>query len=157
MSKVSLLHTKGLLTLWLVLLAESLTLVHSVSFWSPLNKATKQPRSSFFAQAVSTEDTQTCSFDNTPSKECCVDCHHCLPSAQTQWCLDNVRGGHAGHAHSHASAAADVLASATTPYGLPLHAWKVIFQTLLTAMNVLCWYLPLKSKKISFQLVKKIC
>merc|ERR1711865_1050281 len=36
-----------------------------------------------------------------------------------------------------------------TPYSLPLNMWKVIFQIFLTAMNVLCWLIPLRSKKIS--------
>jgi len=43
-----------------------------------------------------------------------------------------------------------VLASvAITPYGIPLYLWKIIFQIFLTAINVMCWLIPLRSKKIS--------
>lgn len=57
-----------------------------------------------------------------------------------------------GHVHgSAASTVADGVAAATksTPYGIPLHLWKVIFQAILTTINVLCWLIPLKSKQIS--------
>jgi zinc transporter 1/2/3 len=54
------------------------------------------------------------------------------------------------------SAAADTLSvgaaeagAAVTPYGLPLNAWKIIFQAILTTINVVCWLVPLKSKKIT--------
>lgn len=40
-------------------------------------------------------------------------------------------------------------AMVTTPYGLPLNIWKVIFQAMLTTINVICWLIPLRSKKIS--------
>jgi len=36
-----------------------------------------------------------------------------------------------------------------TPFGLPLNLWKVIFQIFLTTLNVLCWLIPLRAKKIS--------
>ena len=35
------------------------------------------------------------------------------------------------------------------PYGIPLHVWKVIFQALLTAINVFFWFVPLKSRKMT--------
>jgi zinc transporter 1/2/3 len=38
---------------------------------------------------------------------------------------------------------------AVTPYGIPLNGWKIIFQAFLTTLNVLCWLIPLRSKKIS--------
>lgn len=38
---------------------------------------------------------------------------------------------------------------AVLPYGIPLNGWKVIFQAFLTTLNVLCWLIPLRSKKIS--------
>jgi zinc transporter 1/2/3 len=40
-------------------------------------------------------------------------------------------------------------ANAVMPYGIPLNGWKVIFQAFLTTLNVLCWLIPLRSKKIS--------
>mmetsp|Transcript_46413 Transcript_46413/g.140559 ORF Transcript_46413/g.140559 Transcript_46413/m.140559 type:complete len:459 (-) Transcript_46413:390-1766(-) len=67
-------------------------------------------------------------------------------------CLDTVpRGGHLHHS-SGASAAAEAAASvaaAATPFDLPLNLWKVLFQVVLTTLNVLCWLIPLKSDKIS--------
>ena len=57
--------------------------------------------------------------------------------------------------HSHtvgSSAAAEAVATAAvavTPYGIPLNVWKIIFQAILTTINVVCWLVPLKSKKIS--------
>lgn len=47
------------------------------------------------------------------------------------------------------TAAAATSTTATTPYGIPLNAWKVVMQAFLTAINVLCWLGPLQSKKIS--------
>lgn len=47
-----------------------------------------------------------------------------------------VRGG---HTHSILSNSRDHLIPHHTPLGLPLYAWKLIFQLLLTAINVLCW------------------
>jgi solute carrier family 39 (zinc transporter), member 1/2/3 len=32
---------------------------------------------------------------------------------------------------------------------IPLNAWKIIFQTILTAINVFCWLIPLRSKRMS--------
>jgi len=32
---------------------------------------------------------------------------------------------------------------------LPLTGWKVVFQTLLTTLNVLCWYLPLRANNFA--------
>lgn len=69
-------------------------------------------------------------------------------------CLDAVpRGGHLHHsgaatAEAAANAAATV-ASSSTPFDLPLNLWKVLFQVVLTTLNVLCWLIPLKSDKIS--------
>jgi hypothetical protein len=47
-----------------------------------------------------------------------------------------VRGG---HTHSMLSNSQDHLIPHHTPLGLPLFAWKLIFQLILTAINVLCW------------------
>jgi len=40
-------------------------------------------------------------------------------------------------------------AKSVMPYNIPLNGWKVIFQAVLTTLNVLCWLIPLRSKKIS--------
>ena len=36
-----------------------------------------------------------------------------------------------------------------TPYGIPLNGWKVILQLVLTAMNVVCWFVPLQHTKLT--------
>jgi zinc transporter 1/2/3 len=59
------------------------------------------------------------------------------------------RGGHTAPLSDSSAAASSISVSTATPYGIPLHLWKVIFQALLTAINVACWLIPLKSKKIS--------
>jgi solute carrier family 39 (zinc transporter), member 1/2/3 len=45
-------------------------------------------------------------------------------------------------------ASADLLTS-KMPHNIPLNGWKVIFQAFLTTLNVVCWLVPLQSKKIS--------
>jgi len=52
-------------------------------------------------------------------------------------------------ASSSAEGAAAALGVKAAPYGIPLHLWKVLFQAILTAINVVCWLVPLRSKKIS--------
>ena len=93
--------------------------------------------------------------DETRCHDECSECFNPLLRA----CYDSLRaiprGGHNHHHHaSTTTTTTDQLVGAmsqttTTPYNIPLHAWKVIFQAFLTALNVLCWWLPLKSKKIS--------
>ena len=86
-------------------------------------------------------------------EDCCARCStNCMePSGRMfKTCNEIPRGGHSGHhgvhsaAESLAEAAADV-----APYGLPLHLWKIVFQAILTTINVACWLIPLRSKKIS--------
>jgi solute carrier family 39 (zinc transporter), member 1/2/3 len=57
-----------------------------------------------------------------------------------------------GHLHSSAATAAttvEAVVAAVTPHNIPLNAWKIMFQVFLTALNVACWLIPLKSKRIS--------
>ena len=70
-----------------------------------------------------------------------MDCSHCTIKA-----LETCRGGHGGGGV--AEAATDA-ASKVLPYNIPLNGWKVIFQAFLTTLNVICWLVPLKSKKMS--------
>jgi len=76
---------------------------------------------------------------------CCARCPSCL----------EIRGGHSHKKAAEAvidaaaSGAVSAASSAATPYNLPLNMWKVIFQAFLTALNVFCWLIPLRSKKIS--------
>lgn len=78
----------------------------------------------------------------------------CKKNAPTCNALD-VRGGHGLHnqpiSAETAAAAAETVVSAVlpTPYNLHLNIWKVIFQIFLTAMNVACWLIPLRAKKIT--------
>jgi zinc transporter 1/2/3 len=58
-----------------------------------------------------------------------------------------IRGGHI--VSPVVEKATEVVTHGGTPYGLPLNAWKVIFQAILTFINVTCWLIPLKSKKMS--------
>ena len=90
--------------------------------------------------------------------DCCSECHECMShesllAFNCPRTLLSVRGGHSHH-HGPAttqgiadSAAAAV--AAVTPYGIPLNAWKVIFQAMLTTINVVCWLVPLRSKQIT--------
>ena len=81
-------------------------------------------------------------------EECCAKCStHCMEPNAMKYCNAIPRGG-----HSHVHAAAETLAEAAAdvaPYGLPLHLWKIVFQAILTTINVACWLIPLRSKKIS--------
>eukprot|EP00581_Thalassiosira_minuscula_P008590 CAMPEP_0183706194 /NCGR_PEP_ID=MMETSP0737-20130205/3087_1 /TAXON_ID=385413 /ORGANISM="Thalassiosira miniscula, Strain CCMP1093" /LENGTH=497 /DNA_ID=CAMNT_0025933545 /DNA_START=45 /DNA_END=1538 /DNA_ORIENTATION=- len=94
--------------------------------------------------------------------DCCSDCQECMSPASMKElnCRSTLlavpRGGHmkaGGASHSHAAetlvnGAAEAVAAAT-PYGIPLNVWKIIFQAMLTTINVVCWLVPLKSKKIT--------
>ena len=105
------------------------------------------PRLFRLAKRVASRDAATPTYD----AGCCASCPACL----------DIRGGHSHH-HGAAQKAAEAVvdaasaasgavgaASATTPYNLPLNMWKIIFQAFLTALNVVCWLVPLRSKKIS--------
>ena len=89
--------------------------------------------------------------------DCCSECHECMSheSLLAYNCprtLLSVRGGHSHHHSPATQGLADTAAaavSAVTPYGIPLNAWKVIFQAMLTTINVVCWLVPLRSKQIT--------
>jgi hypothetical protein len=174
-SLVSPLHTKGMLTLGLLLIAESITFSNAVKLWSTTatggdrifeeRNKTPFPGVSISSTAESCFDSSsasgTCvaspssalprtrrsSFGRLTRKlggcgkiDCCLDCSHCTTKA-----LQACRGGHA--AGSVAEAVGE--AAKALPYNIPLNGWKVIFQAFLTTLNVLCWLIPLRSKKIS--------
>ena len=83
--------------------------------------------------------------------DCCTTCSHCMEASRAlRDCQSIPRGGHS-HVHAAAETLADAVAqdAGVTPYGIPLHLWKIIFQAILTTINVACWLLPLRSKKIS--------
>lgn len=83
--------------------------------------------------------------------------YDCCKNNTPQCIALDIRGGH-GHSHVQSmpdiegatSAAAQTISSVVpTPYNIPLNMWKVIFQIFLTAMNVACWLIPLRAKKIT--------
>jgi len=214
--KLSPLHTKGVLTLSLLLLAETVTFTNAVSFWSNIQQHRRTRahnsnhqdsedhtfKTSAAASALhiiqravnpftiysegsdhkwdsssllsssscsSGSSLGTCSsrllasssssnslsssttMGSFETAACCQTCSHCMdPCTKMKFCTNLPRGGHQHHHHHEATAdTLSAAAAAVTPLNLPLHTWKVIFQALLTAMNVLCWLIPLKSKKIS--------
>lgn len=144
-SLLSPLHSKGLLTLCLLLIAESITVSNAVKLatWSD-NVNAKAP----YGLDECREGSCPATTPSSPpiarrmgrlSRRLTgrMDCCSC-----TQKALQACRGGHA-------TAEVVEAASKVLPRGIPLNGWKVIFQAFLTTLNVLCWLIPLKSKKIS--------
>lgn len=164
--RVSQLHAKGILILCLLLIADQITVSKAIKFWSEAHQGlvhdSLKDRNYNFASKVtrSVNQVQECLASDatcTPSPslppikrtlgrltkrlggaalDCCIDCSHCTLDA-----IKSCRGGSA-------EAAVDA-ASAVMPHGIPLNGWKVIFQAFLTTLNVLCWLIPLRNKKIS--------
>lgn len=92
---------------------------------------------------------RSASYYNLKNKvDCCTECPQYMTAAASKSCgLSTIPRG--GHSHVHSASAASDAASAVLPFGIHLNLWKIIFQTLLTTINVLCWLLPLRSKKIT--------
>jgi zinc transporter 1/2/3 len=84
-------------------------------------------------------------------------CRNCIRNAESLARM--CRGGHvaptAAAEDPILEATARVVAAAATPSSffihpnIPLRTWKVIFQAFLTLLNVACWLIPLRSKKIT--------
>jgi len=84
------------------------------------------------------------------AEDCCLECSNCMESTQVAALCNIPRGGHLVGVDNVVEAAAKVVASSSVaPYNIPLNGWKIIFQIMLTFMNVACWLIPLRSKKIS--------
>ena len=193
--RLSLLQAKGILTLCLLLLAESVTIVNAAKMWSTYQTGfgddftCKERRAPFWKPFVERKEcldlgASSCAtggpsppglqpFRILPKAlgrlskhlsigggrsypDCCLDCAHCMSESQAaKLCHAIPRGGHgvraaAGAAADAASAAASMTTDAIKPlYGIPLNGWKVIFQAILTTINVLCWLIPLRSKQMS--------
>ena len=190
------LQRKGMLTVVLIVLAETIALTNAVTFWSQYDKfserysrerggkfgGNEEDTVSSFARAQrKAQATHECPASSSAGQEgecdsggglsaprlfrlakriaskavaapsydasCCASCPSCL----------DIRGGHSHKKTAEAvvdaaaSAASGGISatSAATPYNIPLNMWKVIFQAFLTALNVFCWLIPLRSKKIS--------
>ena len=184
--RMSFLQRKGLLTLLLILIAETVTLTNAVSFWTRYGTSGRGEFGQFYDKSKGDKEasavrecvaadarTGKCeerSLRKHPpaqfrlakrvdvraatsaayASECCSSCPQCL----------RIRGGNsnvakqavdaaAGAASAAAAGAVGAAASSATPYNIPLNMWKVIFQAFLTALNVVCWLVPLRSKNIS--------
>eukprot|EP00522_Entomoneis_paludosa_P018300 CAMPEP_0172451932 /NCGR_PEP_ID=MMETSP1065-20121228/9747_1 /TAXON_ID=265537 /ORGANISM="Amphiprora paludosa, Strain CCMP125" /LENGTH=448 /DNA_ID=CAMNT_0013203903 /DNA_START=29 /DNA_END=1375 /DNA_ORIENTATION=- len=177
--QVTLLQMKGIFTLSLFLLAESVLLTSAAAAATTesnnhhrhnhqnQDNGFRNPFRSTSAATTATESCdaagETCSITTTAPllsrlwprggnhQKNKLDSPYCIKCVD-QCALDIPRGG---HSHSHAShgpedvVSAAATAAGVTPYGIPLHMWKVIFQAILTTINVLCWLIPLRSKQIS--------
>ena len=154
--KITHLQMKGIFTLTLFFLADTrgVAAVAAANSGGANQKAQKCSAASSSFWGSSSENNVLC--ENVPTNkqqrpqpfwnrfqparriaDCTRDCAHCL---------DIPRGGHGVHGVAEAAATA---VSTSTPYGIPLNMWKVIFQALLTTINVVCWLVPLRSKRIS--------
>ena len=219
------LHKKGIFTVSLIVLTESITFSNAVHFWSNWSGRYGNRRSNFQQNGDGTSSTtgtgtgtpgtillqsnfeqrnsqiQECAADksdkcinmnmntltlaltsdengkasaphfhprkltrkaNSKTTTTCTstfyDC--CNQHAPSCIALD-IRGGHGSNSFTSATAetaaktAETILTAASgasanlTPYNLPLNLWKVIFQIFLTALNVACWLIPLRAKKIT--------
>jgi len=79
-------------------------------------------------------------LSNSIIGDCCGEFQRCTkndPRALEE-CAMMPRGGDVAEA-----GAAAVI---KMPYDIPLNGWKVIFQVILTSINVVCWLVPLRSK-----------
>jgi solute carrier family 39 (zinc transporter), member 1/2/3 len=177
MELISPLHTKGLLTISLLTMAKTVLFADAVASWnertqehsyfeSPpsgtrttrtrlvpatsFGKSSVSPRNRVIAAAAVRSQSQIerrsrrstfgpfllaeAAARSRKSGTCPAD-----TTLQADGVCRMARGG---------SAAADA-GGAVLVRGIPLNMWKVLFQTILTAINVLCWLIPLRSKKIS--------
>lgn len=90
-------------------------------------------------------------FPPRKAYDCCTTCYHCMDSSRALRDCESIPRGGDSYAHAAAETLGDAIAqdAGVTPYGIPLHLWKIIFQAILTTINVACWLIPLRSKQIS--------
>jgi len=163
---VSPLQGKGIMFLGLVLFTESVTLTKAVRTVEAFGRGGANGSSGACQQPEACTDTSfnTCAAPTglkrkmqglskryLNSVDCCKDFERCaLKYPKTlEECVLVPRGGDASStintvAGSIGNAAADAIAK--TPHGIPLNGWKIIFQVILTTINVVCWLVPLRSK-----------
>eukprot|EP00546_Thalassionema_frauenfeldii_P012004 CAMPEP_0178912988 /NCGR_PEP_ID=MMETSP0786-20121207/10583_1 /TAXON_ID=186022 /ORGANISM="Thalassionema frauenfeldii, Strain CCMP 1798" /LENGTH=390 /DNA_ID=CAMNT_0020585661 /DNA_START=47 /DNA_END=1216 /DNA_ORIENTATION=- len=167
-------HRQGLFTLLLLTLAESISLAEAVSFWSnsaknPLGANSKKSKDTAFEKGVKNalsknDNPQSCPSPKKPSlppllprarlrfkmrnfsgeQEYCRECN----SLCSEDNICSIRGG-SGVAEAVSAGGGAAASGAVTPYGIPLNAWKILFQIVLTFINVAFWLIPLKSKKMT--------
>ncbi|KAL7521736.1 hypothetical protein ACHAWX_006415 [Stephanocyclus meneghinianus] len=113
-----------------------------------------QSRKQSFSHRFSRLVKRSANYYNVKSTvDCCLECPEYM-TTQTLEAKCQARGVASAAAiprggHVHASSSSESLAPHLLPLGIHLNIWKIIFQTLLTSINVLCWLLPLRSKKIT--------
>jgi zinc transporter 1/2/3 len=127
------------------------TSVPSDSFQSSTQTGGMPPIQKAFGR-LSNRITSLAKIHNS-KRNCCQEFQNCVSKTKSattdiQQCTMIPRGGHSSAASAAAGAAADAI-TAKMPYNIPLNGWKVIFQAFLTTLNVVCWLVPLRSKKIS--------
>lgn len=173
---LSSLQRKGVALVALILLAESVTLSNAVKLWSNFQASyetllDENGRRNNQGECPTTPtDAHTGRQARSPLRflpsfkvgtprsrpvdiaECCSKCSNCMEQARVLKCPTTTipRGGHSAIHHAAETLAEGVAKEAgVTPYGIPLHLWKILFQAILTTINVACWLLPLRSKKIT--------
>jgi len=143
--RIHLRHIKGVLTLGTILISKETAVYGSSSKSSSSN--TVWP---------SSEAKPTNGSSSSSTKKRGLDqCKNNVDSATNhpECIVDIPRGGSSSSSSSTASGASVLIeaaaASSGTPYGIPLNGWKVILQLILTAMNVICWFVPLQNTKLT--------
>eukprot|EP00934_Nitzschia_sp_Nitz4_P008051 Nitzschia sp. Nitz4//scaffold43_size134323//57324//58655//NITZ4_003298-RA/size134323-processed-gene-0.47-mRNA-1//-1//CDS//3329551945//8041//frame0 len=158
-------HSKGIMSLGLLMLAESVSMSHALSAAQQQTNLHQIPSTLKDMGGTTTNgpvgDSETCEASSStdsscvsaPSESqsgsnnellahCCSTCSHCT--------FDVIHAcQRGGHMPSLSKSVEVVEKVATLPFGIPLNGWKVIFQAFLTTLNVVCWYVPLRSKHIS--------
>lgn len=162
------LQGKGIMFLGLVFFTESVTLTKAVRTVEAFGHGDANGSAAACQQQETCTDKSfnTCAHSGSiPKKrkmsglstrflssvDCCKDFERCTlkyPSALKE-CALVPRGGDASStintvAGSVGNVAADAVAK--MPYNIPLNGWKIIFQAILTTINVVCWLVPLRSK-----------
>jgi len=140
-------HIKGALTIGIILISKETVYGKSSAnspVWpsseaKPMNGSSSSAKKSGLDQCKDTTITTTAT--TTKSPECSI-------------ISDIPRGGSASSSVgvgvvADTAAAAAALLETTGPYGISLNGWKVILQLILTAMNVVCWFVPLQYTKLT--------
>lgn len=168
-SVISPLQGKGIMFLALVFFTESVTLTKAVRTAEAIGHAKSSAANN--QQCTETSSGTTCTasspgkralggisnrFNSNGSSnsngDCCGDFQRCTnkhPSALEE-CALLPRGGDIATSTINVAAAGAAAAATEAvtkmPYNIPLNGWKIIFQVILTTINVVCWLVPLKSK-----------
>eukprot|EP00592_Proboscia_alata_P008546 CAMPEP_0194363644 /NCGR_PEP_ID=MMETSP0174-20130528/11484_1 /TAXON_ID=216777 /ORGANISM="Proboscia alata, Strain PI-D3" /LENGTH=427 /DNA_ID=CAMNT_0039137195 /DNA_START=369 /DNA_END=1653 /DNA_ORIENTATION=- len=122
---------------------------------SPIAKRTTYPRS-MISKRVPSSMTDI-------AEHCCKACTDCMEASRVKNLCNDLRGGGLLVQTKDdivATKAAEALlfntvggtaasTAAATPFDIPLNGWKLIFQAIITAINVIFWLVPLKHKNFA--------